>query len=247
MITQENTAIIIPARLQASRLPNKPLLEIHGKPMIQHVWEKAVLSQLGEVLVATDSEDIKNLIEGLGGNACMTSTKHTSGTDRIFEALNKIDLDQRIEFIINLQGDLPTINTEALSTVLSLIEDDRSEIGTLACVFRNKSEIRKNQVVKAYCDYKENEISTLGLDFTRKSDSYDHNKLYHHIGIYSFRKESLKKFVSLSQTEREKNEKLEQLRALDNDMKIKVGLIDFLPLGVDTPEDLEEIKEILKK
>ena len=94
MITQENTAIIIPARLQASRLPNKPLLEIHGKPMIQHVWEKAVLSQLGEVLVATDSQDIKNLIEGLGGNACMTSAKHTSGTDRIYEALNKFDLDQ---------------------------------------------------------------------------------------------------------------------------------------------------------
>ena len=247
MITQDNTAIIIPARLQASRLPNKPLLEIHGKPMIQHVWEKAVLSQLGEVLVATDSEDIKNLIEGLGGNACMTSAKHISGTDRIYEALNKFDLDQRIEFIINLQGDLPTINSEALSAVLSLIKEEGSEMGTLASVFSDKSEIKKNQVVKVLCDFKENESSSLALDFIRKNNNYDENKLYHHIGIYSFRRESLKKFVSLSQTEREKNEKLEQLRALDNDMKIKVGLIDFLPLGVDTPEDLVEIKEILKQ
>jgi len=246
MITQENTAIIIPARLQASRLPNKPLLEIHGKPMIQHVWERAVLSQLGEVLVATDSLDIKNLVEGLGGNACMTSAKHTSGTDRIYEALNKFDLDQRIQFVINLQGDLPTINSEALSTVLSLIEEEGSEMGTLASVFSDKSEIKKNQVVKAFCDYKENENSTLALDFIRKNDNYDENKLYHHIGIYSFRRETLKKFVTLSQTERENNEKLEQLRALDNDIKIKVGLIDFLPLGVDTPEDLEEIKKIIK-
>ena len=246
MITQENTAIIIPARLQASRLPNKPLLEIHGKPMIQHVWERAVLSQLGEVLVATDSLDIKNLVEGLGGNACMTSAKHTSGTDRIYEALNKFDLDQRIQFVINLQGDLPTINSEALSTVLSLIEEEGSEMGTLASVFSDKSEIKKNQVVKAFCDYKENENSTLALDFIRKNDNYDENKLYHHIGIYSFRRETLKKFVTLSQTERENNEKLEQLRALDNDIKIKVGLIDFLPLGVDTPDDLEEIKKIIK-
>ena len=246
MITQENTAIIIPARLQASRLPNKPLLEIHGKPMIQHVWERAVLSQLGEVLVATDSVDIKNLVEGLGGNACMTSVKHTSGTDRIYEALNKFDLDQRIQFVINLQGDLPTINSEALSTVLSLIEEEGSEIGTLASVFSDKSEIKKNQVVKAFCDYKENENSTLALDFIRKNDNYDENKLYHHIGIYSFRRETLKKFVTLSQTERENNEKLEQLRALENDIKIKVGLIDFLPLGVDTPDDLEEIKKIIK-
>ena len=246
MITQENTAIIIPARLQASRLPNKPLLEIHGKPMIQHVWERAVLSQLGEVLVATDSVDIKNLVEGLGGNACMTSVKHTSGTDRIYEALNKFDLDQRIQFVINLQGDLPTINSEALSTVLSLIEEEGSEMGTLASVFSDKSEIKKNQVVKAFCDYKENENSTLALDFIRKNDNYDENKLYHHIGIYSFRRETLKKFVTLSRTERENNEKLEQLRALDNDIKIKVGLIDFLPLGVDTPEDLEEIKKIIK-
>ena len=246
MITQENTAIIIPARLQASRLPNKPLLEIHGKPMIQHVWERAVLSQLGEVLVATDSVDIKNLVEGLGGNACMTSAKHTSGTDRIYEALNKFDLDQRIQFVINLQGDLPTINSEALSTVLSLIEEEGSEMGTLASVFSDKSEIKKNQVVKAFCDYKENENSTLALDFIRKNDNYDENKLYHHIGIYSFRRETLKKFVTLSQTERENNEKLEQLRALDNNIKIKVGLIDFLPLGVDTPDDLEEIKKIIK-
>ena len=246
MITQENTAIIIPARLQASRLPNKPLLEIHGKPMIQHVWERAVLSQLGEVLVATDSVDIKNLVEGLGGNACMTSVKHTSGTDRIYEALNKFDLDQRIQFVINLQGDLPTINSEALSTVLSLIEEEGSEMGTLASVFSDKSEIKKNQVVKAFCDYKENENSTFALDFIRKNDNYDENKLYHHIGIYSFRRETLKKFVTLSQTERENNEKLEQLRALENDIKIKVGLIDFLPLGVDTPEDLEEIKKIIK-
>ena len=246
MITQENTAIIIPARLQASRLPNKPLLEIHGKPMIQHVWERAVLSQLGEVLVATDSVDIKNLVEGLGGNACMTSAKHTSGTDRIYEALNKFDLDQRIQFVINLQGDLPTINSEALSTVLSLIEEEGSEMGTLASVFSDKSEIKKNQVVKAFCDYKENENSTMALDFIRKNDNYDENKLYHHIGIYSFRRETLKKFVTLSQTERENNEKLEQLRALDNNIKIKVGLIDFLPLGVDTPDDLEEIKKIIK-
>ena len=247
MISQENTAIIIPVRLQASRLPNKPLLDIAGKPMIQHVWESAIASDLGRVVVATDSDEIAKCIESLGGDVCMTSENHQTGTDRMHEALQVIDPGKMIHYIINLQGDLPTINSMALEKVLNLLSSEEDEMGTLVTQFEREEDLKKEQFVKAVCNLSGSETESYAENFVRKQGDYDSKNLFHHIGIYSFRRDALEKFVTLSQTDREKNEKLEQLRALDNNMKIKIGLIDFLPLGVDTPDDLEEIRKILSK
>ena len=247
MISQENTAIIIPVRLQASRLPNKPLLDISGKPMIQHVWESAIASDLGRVVVATDSNEIAKCIESLGGDVCMTAENHQTGTDRMYEALRKIDPGKMIHYIINLQGDLPTINSFALKKVINLLSSEQDEIGTLVTQFESVEDIKKEQFVKAICNLSGTETESYAENFVRKQGDYDAKSLYHHIGIYAFKRDALEKFVTLSQTDREKNEKLEQLRAIDNKMKIKIGLIDFLPLGVDTPDDLEEIRKILSK
>ncbi len=247
MITQKNTAIIIPARLAATRLPNKPLIKIHNKTMIQHVWERAKKANLGRVIVATDNEEIQKVIENSGGVACLTSIDHQSGTDRIYEALQKCDRKNEIEYIVNLQGDIPSIKANALSAVLKLLENKEVQIGTLVVKINEESDLHKSQIVKALCIFRENEKNTKAINFQRQPKENSINDFYHHIGIYSYTKESLKQFVNLKQTPREKEEKLEQLRALENNMHIEAGLIDFLPLGVDTPEDLEVIKGILKK
>ena len=246
MISQENTAIIIPARLDSKRLPNKPLLEIDGIPMIQHVWKRAVESTIGQVIVATDSSEIQKTIENVNGYACLTSKEHESGTDRVLEAINSFDPEKKFQYIINLQGDLPTINTDSLNTVVHLLEGNDTDIGTLATPFKDKNEMKKEQFVKAVCGNQKNLNTFFAEDFARNSGTFDEDNLYHHIGIYSFTRNSLEKFVSLPMSLREKNEKLEQLRALDNNMKIKVGVIDFLPIGIDTPEDLENIKLTFK-
>ena len=247
MITQKNTAIIIPARLAATRLPNKPLIKIHGKPMIHHVWERACESNLGKVVVATDSKEIEKVIEDNGGTACLTSMDHQSGTDRIYEALQKCDNENNIEYIINLQGDLPNIDTSSLITVLQLLENKEVNIGTLVVKINDETDLSKSQIVKALCMFQENQRSTKALDFQRLPKDISIKNLYHHIGIYSYTRESLSRFVNLDQTKRERDEKLEQLRALEDNMHIEAGLIDFLPLGVDTPEDLEVIKDLMRK
>ena len=247
MITQKNTAIIIPARLAASRLPNKPLIMIHDKPMIQHVWEKANQSNLGKVIVATDSEEIQKVIKNIGGTACLTSVDHQSGSDRIYEALEKCDSENEIEYIINLQGDLPSIEASALSAVLRLLENKEVHIGTLVVKIDKESDLHKSQIVKALCEFQENKKSTKAIDFQRLPKDTSTNNFYHHIGIYSYTRDSLAKFINLDQTQREQDEKLEQLRALENNMHIEAGLIDFFPLGVDTPEDLEAIKDVMSK
>ena len=247
MITQKNTAIIIPARLAATRLPNKPLIMINGKPMIHHVWERACESNLGEVVVATDSKEIQKVIEDNGGTACLTLMDHQSGTDRIYEALQKCDTENKIEYVINLQGDLPNIDTPSLSKVLQLLENKKVNIGTLVVRINDETDLHKSQIVKALCMFQKNEIRTKALDFQRLPKGVSVNDLYHHIGIYSYTRESLSQFVKLNQTKRERDEKLEQLRALENNMHIEAALIDFLPLGVDTPEDLEVIKGLMRK
>ncbi len=247
MITQKNTAIIIPARLAATRLPNKPLIMIHGKPMIYHVWKRACESNLGKVVVATDSKEIQKVIENDGGVAFLTSMDHQSGTDRINEALQKCDNESKIEYIINLQGDLPNIDTPSLTTVLQLLENKDVNIGTLVVRINDEADLNKSQIVKALCMFQKNERSTKALNFQRLPKDISIKNIYHHIGIYSYTRESLSKFVNLDQTKRERDEKLEQLRALENNMHIEAGLIDFLPLGVDTPEDLEAIKGLMRK
>ena len=152
MINQENTAIIIPARLASTRLPNKPLLPINGKPMILHVWEQAVAAEIGEVIVATDSDQIKQVISEAGGNCELTRSNHQSGTDRIYEALENFDQSKNINFIINLQGDLPQINRECLSSVVNLLSDEEAEVSTLVCEMTDLDEINSKSIVKAIVD-----------------------------------------------------------------------------------------------
>ena len=246
MSDQQSTAIIIPARLASKRLPNKPLLEINSKTMIEHVWENAINSQLGTVIVATDSQEIIDVIQRRNGIACMTSENHQSGTDRIYEALNFFDQNQAIEKVINLQGDLPTIDQFALKEVLNLLDSAEVDIGTLVAPFKDFDEMQKAQYVKAECHFKSNNIKARANNFTRIANKEKMENLYHHVGIYSYRREALEKFVKLKQTNREKEEKLEQLRAIENNMHIEVSLINSPILGIDTQEDLDNIREIQK-
>ena len=246
MSNQKSTAIIIPARLASKRLPNKPLLEINSKTMIEHVWENAIKSQLGTVVVATDSQEIINVIHKRNGLAYMTSENHQSGTDRIYEALNIFDQNREIKKVINLQGDLPTIDQFALKEVLNLLDNTEVDIGTLVAPFKDFDEMQKAQYVKAECYFKSNNIKARANNFTRIADREKIENLYHHVGIYSYRREALEKFVKLNQTDREKEEKLEQLRAIENNMHIEVSLINSPILGIDTQEDLDNIREIQK-
>jgi 3-deoxy-manno-octulosonate cytidylyltransferase (CMP-KDO synthetase) len=236
MINQENTAIIIPARLASTRLPNKPLLPINDKPMILHVWERAVAADLGEVVVATDSQEIKELISKVGGNCELTSSNHQSGTDRIHEALENFDKLKKINYIINLQGDLPQINQECLVAVANILLDDAVDIGTLAC---------ETSIVKAIADIDVVTQTGQAVNFTRNAEASINGNHLHHIGLYAYKRSALEKFINLPQSPREIEEKLEQLRALDNQMRIDIALIDFLPLGVDTPEDLEKMQNLI--
>ena len=245
MINQENTAIIIPARLASTRLPNKPLLPINGKPMILHVWEQAVAAEIGEVIVATDSDQIKQVISEAGGNCELTQSNHQSGTDRIYEALENFDQDKNINFIINLQGDLPQINRECLSSVVNLLSDEAAEVGTLVCEMTDHDEINSKSIVKAIADINPNTKIGRAINFTRTPEASINGNYLHHIGLYAYTRSALEKFVHLAPSTREIDQKLEQLRALDNQMRIDIQLIDFLPLGVDTPEDLEKMQKLI--
>ncbi len=245
MINQENTAIIIPARLASTRLPNKPLLPINGKPMILHVWEQAVAAEIGEVIVATDSDQIKQVISEAGGNCELTRSNHQSGTDRIYEALENFDQNKNINFIINLQGDLPQINRECLSSVVNLLSDEAAEVSTLVCEMTDHDEINSKSIVKAIADINPNTKIGRAINFTRTPEASINGNYLHHIGLYAYTRSALEKFVHLAPSTREIDQKLEQLRALDNQMRIDIQLIDFLPLGVDTPEDLEKMQKLI--
>ena len=245
MINQENTAIIIPARLASTRLPNKPLLPINGKPMILHVWEQAVAAEIGEVIVATASDQINHVISEAGGNCELTRSNHQSGTDRIYEALENFDQDKNINFIINLQGDLPQINRECLSSVVNLLSDEAAEVGTLVCEMTEHDEINSKSIVKAIADINPNTKIGRAINFTRTPEASINGNYLHHIGLYAYTRSALEKFVHLAPSTREIDQKLEQLRALDNQMRIDIQLIDFLPLGVDTPEDLEKMQKLI--
>ena len=245
MINQENTAIIIPARLASTRLPNKPLLLINGKPMILHVWEQAVAAEIGEVIVATDSDQIKQVISEAGGNCELTRSNHQSGTDRIYEALENFDQDKNINFIVNLQGDLPQINRECLSSVVNLLSDEAAEVSTLVCEMTDHDEINSKSIVKAIADINPNTKIGRAINFTRTPEASINGNYLHHIGLYAYTRSALEKFVHLAPSTREIDQKLEQLRALDNQMRIDIQLIDFLPLGVDTPEDLEKMQKLI--
>ena len=244
-LTAENTIIIIPARMASTRLPEKPLADIHGKPMIVHVWERAVEAGVGDVLVACDDVRIQKAVEAAGGKAVLTRPDHPSGSDRIWEAYTHADLTGKYHYIINVQGDLPTLDPRLVREVAALLANPAVDIGTLAAEIRDEEEKRDPAVVKPVVAFHNAGHIGRALYFTRCSAPSGEGALYHHIGIYAYRRDSLRRFVSLPPSPLELREKLEQLRALEHDMRIELAVVDTVPLGVDTAEHLEKARRHL--
>lgn len=238
--------IVIPARLKATRLPDKPLADIAGEPMIVHVWRRAVEAQCGAVLVATDAEKVRDAIVKAGGDALMTRPDHVSGSDRVFEAVLKRDPAAKLETVINLQGDLPTLEPSLVRACLQALAEGEGDIGTIAAEIVRAEERTDPNVVKVVGSPLGRGSVLRALYFTRATTPYGEGPLYHHIGIYAYRRRALERFVSLPPSPLELREKLEQLRALEAGMRIHVGLVDTVPLGVDTPPDLERARQLLQ-
>jgi 3-deoxy-manno-octulosonate cytidylyltransferase (CMP-KDO synthetase) len=236
-----STLIVIPARMKASRLPGKPMADIAGEPMIAHVWRRAMEAKLGRVIVATDADEIAAAVRKVGGEAIMTRDDHTTGSDRVFEAVSRADPDSDFDFIVNLQGDLPTLEPRLVRACLEPLKAKGPHIATIACEIKEPRERTDPNVVKVVGT----PIATArlrALYFTRASAPYGDGPLYHHIGIYAYRRIALERFVSLRPSPLEMRERLEQLRALEDGMRIDVSLVDTVPLGVDTPADLERAR-----
>jgi 3-deoxy-manno-octulosonate cytidylyltransferase (CMP-KDO synthetase) len=236
--------VLIPARLAATRLPDKPLADIHGVPMIVHVWRRAMEADAGPVVVATDSEAIAGVVRAAGGVAVMTRADHPSGSDRIHEAVTLFDPDGQHDVVLNVQGDLPTIEPAPIRAALALLDEPAADIATIVAEIRREEERTNPSVVKA--------IGTplaggrfRALYFTRATAPTGPGPLYHHIGLYAYRRAALARFVALPPAALEMREKLEQLRALENGMRIDFSVVDTVPLGVDTPEDLDRARAML--
>ncbi len=237
------TAIIIPARYGSSRLEGKPLIEVNGKPIIQWVYEKAQASKLADmIIVATDDERIFNAVKAFGGDVEMTSAEHKCGSDRIREVVER---HPEISYIVNLQGDEPLIKPESIDAVAKNVQEDKkADISTLIRVLKTEEEINNPNLVKCVIDN-----NGFAMYFSRSKIPYERNTgiatFYGHLGIYGYKREALLKMTSLPQTPLEKTESLEQLRALENGMKIKTTIVDFVPVGIDTRDDLEKFKQIV--
>jgi 3-deoxy-manno-octulosonate cytidylyltransferase (CMP-KDO synthetase) len=230
--------------MHATRLPGKPLADIHGKPMIVHVWRRAAEANAGRVIVATDSTEIADAVKGAGGEAVMTRADHASGSDRIHEAVMKVDPARTAEIIVNLQGDLPSLDPLLVSQCIAPLASEETDIATLAAVISEEDERTNPNVVKVVgTPIGENRLRA--LYFTRATAPHGDGPLYHHIGIYTYRRASLERFVSMPAATLEKREKLEQLRALEAQMRIDVAIVDTVPLGVDTPADLERARRLI--
>ncbi|HEY5379228.1 MAG TPA: 3-deoxy-manno-octulosonate cytidylyltransferase [Pseudolabrys sp.] len=237
------TVILIPARMASTRLPGKPLADIAGVPMIVHVLRRAQEAGIGEAVVATDSEAVQTAVEKSGGRAVMTRAGHPSGSDRIHEALHALDPEGRIDCIVNVQGDLPTIDPADIRASLGPLSDPAVDIATLAAVISDPAERSNPNIVKvqgAFVKPGRMHAST----FTR-ADAQGHGPHYHHIGLYAYRRAALERFVALPPSANEQRERLEQLRALDAGMRIDVAVVQSVPLGVDTPEELEKARKML--
>jgi 3-deoxy-manno-octulosonate cytidylyltransferase (CMP-KDO synthetase) len=241
----DDVLILIPARMASTRLPGKPLADIAGLPMIVQVLRRAEAARLGPVVVACDDETIATAVEKAGGRAIMTRADHPSGSDRIFEALGVVDPEGRAKIVINLQGDLPTLAPGDLVAALTPLTDPAVDIATLCAEIKRPEERSNPNVVKV--------VGSLvaprrlrALYFTRATAPSGDGPLYHHIGLYAYRRAALQQFVKLPPSPLEQREKLEQLRALEAGMRIDVTIVDTVPLGVDTPEDLETARAMLR-
>jgi 3-deoxy-manno-octulosonate cytidylyltransferase (CMP-KDO synthetase) len=240
-----NTLVIIPARMQATRLPGKPMEDIHGDPMIVHVWRRAMAAEVGRVVVATDEAAIAEAVRTAGGEAVMTRADHASGSDRVFEALNTVDPHSEISIIVNLQGDLPTLEPHLVRACIAPLANKATHIATLAAEISEEAERTNPNVVKVVGTPAGAPDILRALYFTRATAPHGDGPYYHHIGIYAYKRTALERFVSTPPSPLEQREKLEQLRALEHGMRIDVALVDTVPLGVDTPADLERARSEL--
>jgi 3-deoxy-manno-octulosonate cytidylyltransferase (CMP-KDO synthetase) len=240
----DDVLILIPARMASTRLPGKPLADIAGQPMIVHVLRRAEEAKIGAVAVATDSEPVFAAVEKAGGRAVMTRADHVSGSDRIFEALTQIDPAARARIVVNLQGDLPTLAPGDLKAALKPLDDPAVDIATLAAEI-SKAEERDNPNVVKVVGSPVAPRRLRALYFTRATAPAGDGPLYHHIGLYAYRRAALARFVKLKPSPLEQRERLEQLRALEAGMRIDVAIVDSVPIGVDTPADLEAARAAL--
>ena len=239
----KDTAIIIPSRLGAKRFPNKPLVKINNLPMIVHVLNRAKESKVGEVLVATPDNEIFQIVVDNGGKAILTKENHQSGSDRVYEAYIK-EIKDDVELIINLQGDMPNIQPDSISKLVNLMQNNDCDIGTLASCIKNKNDIINPNVVKVHTEQALKDDNFLkAKDFFRVRKNLNNEKIYHHIGIYAFTNIALTKYVKLDRSRLEIERNLEQMRAMENNLIIKVGLCASLPLGVDTKEALAKVSK----
>jgi len=238
--------IVIPARLASTRLPDKPLANIAGVPMIVQVLRRAEAAKVGPVLVACGDQAIADAIVAEGGQAVMTNPDLPSGSDRVCAALDLYDPTGEYDAVVNLQGDLPTIDPEVISAVLTPLGDAAVDIATLVTKISDETERRDPNAVKAVVGLADGELIGRALYFSRVTVPFGEGAHYHHIGIYAYRREALRRFVKLPESVLEKREKLEQLRALEAGMRIDIALVDTIPDGVDTPADLERARAILE-
>jgi 3-deoxy-manno-octulosonate cytidylyltransferase (CMP-KDO synthetase) len=239
-----NPVVLIPARMASIRLPGKPLADICGEPMIVHVWRRAIEADIGPVFVAADDSRVVEAVEAAGGKAVLTRPDHQSGSDRIFEALGAVDPAGAYDIVVNVQGDLPTVERAAVRASLVPLADAAVDIATLATPIKRAEEKDDPNVVKAIGS----EVAPgrlKALYFTRARAPWGEGQLLHHIGLYAYRRDALRRFVSTPPSPLERREKLEQLRALEAGMRIDVMVVDAAPLGVDTPEDLERARAML--
>jgi 3-deoxy-manno-octulosonate cytidylyltransferase (CMP-KDO synthetase) len=240
----DRTLVLIPARMASTRLPGKPLADIAGLPMIVQVAKRAEEAKAGRIIVAVDHQDVYDAVAAAGFEVVMTRDDHQSGSDRIFEAVEKADPDRRMEFVINVQGDLPTIEPEVVRASLRPLDNPETDIATLTVEITDEHEKTNPNVVKIVGSPL-SDTRLKALYFTRATAPYGAGPLYHHIGLYAYRRAALEKFVKLGPSTLEKRESLEQLRALEAGMRIDVEIVDTVPLGVDTPADLEKARRIL--
>jgi 3-deoxy-manno-octulosonate cytidylyltransferase (CMP-KDO synthetase) len=251
MTMPKRPIVVIPARLKATRLPDKPLADIHGEPMIVHVWRRAREADLGPVLVAAAEEAIVAAVRAAGGEAVLTRPDHPSGSDRIFEAVERVDPDHRHDAVINVQGDLPTIEASAVRAALSPLGEDAVDIATVAAEIAREEEKSDPNVVKAVVAFAPASPGRppigRALYFSRATVPAGPGAHYHHIGLYAYRRAALARFVDLPPGVLERRERLEQLRALEAGMRVDVALVATVPLGVDTQADLERARALLAR
>ena len=240
-----NTIVIVPARMASTRLPGKPLADICGIPMIVQVLHRALEAKVGKVLIAAAQDEIANAVRNAGGDAILTDANLPSGSDRVAQALAMRDVEYQYEYVVNLQGDLPTIDPKAIRSCLATFLTHDADIATLVCKIKEEAEVSNPNVVKALTKFANGATTSLATDFVRSISPDMQPPFWHHIGVYAYHRASLEQFVKLPISVRERERSLEQMRALDNHMTIAVSRVDTVPFGVDTPDDLERARMVL--